>query len=69
VPRPDGGCEIEPEMPCVWVEAWEGSRRMAGGGAMARVRRPVDHSARGSSAWLRAARASAARAKGGEQAG
>ncbi len=67
--RPDGGCEVEPAMRCVWVEAWEGSRRMAGGGAIAEVRRPVDHSLRGSSAWLRAARAAAARARRGEPAG
>ncbi len=55
--RPDGGCEVEPKMACVWVEAWAGSRHMAGGAALAQVRRPVDHSLRGTSAWLRAARA------------
>ena len=24
----DGGCEVLPESPCVWVQAWEGSRRL-----------------------------------------
>ena len=26
--RPDGKCEVKPDMPCVWVLAWEGNRRM-----------------------------------------
>jgi len=29
--REDGFCEVKPEMRCVWVQAWEGSRRMAEG--------------------------------------
>ena len=24
--RANGNCEVKPEMPCVWVQAWEGSR-------------------------------------------
>ena len=24
--RANGNCEVEPDMPCVWVKAWEGSR-------------------------------------------
>ena len=50
--RPDGHCEVEPEMRCVWVEAFEGSRRMAGGDAILAVQRPVDHRLWGRSAWL-----------------
>jgi hypothetical protein len=54
--RPNGNCEVIPEMKCVWVEAWDGARRMRGGGAIADVQPPVDHSLKGSSAWLRVAR-------------
>jgi len=26
--RPDGGCEVKPEMRCVWLEAGEGQKRI-----------------------------------------
>ena len=26
--RQDGGCEIKPEMTCVWVNAWQGSQQI-----------------------------------------
>src|SRR5215813_5409959 len=29
--RADGGCEVVPEMRCVWVEAFAGSQRMRAG--------------------------------------
>ena len=51
--RANGHCEVEPDMPCVWVQAWEGSRRMQGGDAILKVQPPVDHSLRETSAWLR----------------
>ena len=51
--RANGNCEVEPDMPCVWVQAWEGSRQMRGGDAILAVQRPVDHSLRETSAWLR----------------
>jgi hypothetical protein len=54
--RPDGGCEVEPEMRCVWVEAWEGSRRMRHGDAINRVQLAVDFDLQGKSSWLRVAR-------------
>jgi hypothetical protein len=54
--RPNGNCEVYPEMPCVWVKAWEGSRAMRGGPAIAEVQRPLNHSAKGASTWLRIAR-------------
>ncbi|MCB2102820.1 MAG: methylenetetrahydrofolate reductase C-terminal domain-containing protein [Rhodobacterales bacterium] len=60
--RANGNCEVEPDMPCVWVEGWQGSRQMAGGEAIHTVQPPVDHSLRGTSSWLRVtARAAAAR--------
>lgn len=55
--RADGHCEVVPTMRCVWVEAWEGSRRMRSGRAAIRALRPaIDRRLIGTSAWLRAAR-------------
>src|SRR5918993_4557303 len=54
--RPNGHCEVKPEMRCVWVQAWEGSRRMEEGERIAELRPPVDHRLQGSSAWLRVVR-------------
>ncbi|MCR4267820.1 methylenetetrahydrofolate reductase C-terminal domain-containing protein [Nitratireductor sp. ZSWI3] len=51
--RANGHCEVEPDMPCVWVKAWEGSRLMRAGDAILTVQKPVDQSLRESSAWLR----------------
>jgi Methylene-tetrahydrofolate reductase C terminal len=50
--RPDGRCEVEPAMRCVWVLAVEGSRRMPAGDAILAVQKPVDHRLWGRSAWL-----------------
>ena len=55
--RPDGTCEIEPDMPCVWVLAWEGNKRMSTREYPIQfVQAPVDHRLIGSSAWLREVR-------------
>ena len=51
--RANGNCEVEPDMPCVWVKAWEGSRNMAHGDNILAVQKPVDQSLRETSAWLR----------------
>jgi Methylene-tetrahydrofolate reductase C terminal len=61
--RPDGNCEVKPAMKCVWVQAWTGAGRMAKGGAILDLQKPVDHSLKGSSAWLRVAREKAAAAQ------
>ena len=53
--RPNGHCEVKPEMKCVWVAAWEGSRRMAGGAAILDRQPPVDHRLWDRSSWLRVA--------------
>ena len=58
--RANGNCEVEPDMPCVWVQAWNGSRNMAGGDAILKVQKPVNQSLRETSAWLRVTAQSAA---------
>jgi Methylene-tetrahydrofolate reductase C terminal len=59
--RPDGHCEIKPDMRCVWVEAFAGSQRIAGGvEAMLALQHAVDQRLKGSSSWLRVAREKAA---------
>ena len=55
--RANGNCEVRPEMPCVWVLAVEGSRRMRDGqAAISFVQPPVDRRLQGSSSWLAVAR-------------
>ncbi len=54
--RANGNCEIYPEMPCVWVKAYEGSRLMKAGGRIGQPLPAVDHRLKGSSAWLRLVR-------------
>ncbi len=54
--RADGGCEVEPSMACVWLDAWQGSRQMRKGDSIATVSFPVDHSLQGTSSWLRVVR-------------
>ena len=59
--RQDGTCEIDPSMPCVWVQAWDGSQRILGGvEKLQAVQGAVDYSLQGTSAWLREARRPAA---------
>ena len=57
--RADGNCEVEPDMRCVWVEAYEGSRNMRRGDKIMTVQTPPNWSLKGASAWLREARANA----------
>jgi hypothetical protein len=58
--RADGNCEVVPDMPCVWVKAWEGSRAMVHGDAILALQPPVNQSLRGTSAWLRVTERTAA---------
>lgn len=51
--RADGNCEVEPDMPCVWVQAWQGSRHMVEGDLIHAVQPPVDNSLWNTSSWLR----------------
>jgi hypothetical protein len=50
--RGDGNCEVYPDMPCVWVKAWEGSRAMQRGDRIRDAQPPIDHRLKGSSSWL-----------------
>ncbi len=54
--RDDGSCEVDPNMRCVWVEAWAGAAQMRGGVQIGELEGGVDHRLVGSSAWLRIAR-------------
>ena len=66
--RANGNCEIEPDMPCVWVQAWKGSQMMTAKDNILRVQQPVDHSQRGTSAWLRVTARRVAERAAGKQA-
>jgi hypothetical protein len=51
--RPNGHCEIKPEMRCVWVQAWERSRQQSEyGDDILHVLPPVNRALQGSSAWI-----------------
>jgi hypothetical protein len=54
--RSNGNCEVKPEMPCVWVEAFAGSELMMNGDRIREIGDPVDHRLKGSSSWLREVR-------------
>ncbi|MEP3439528.1 MAG: methylenetetrahydrofolate reductase C-terminal domain-containing protein [Hoeflea sp.] len=58
--RANGHCEVEPDMPCVWVQAWTGAQQMNGRDNILGVQRPVDQSLRETSSWLRVTAAVAA---------
>lgn len=52
--RSDGSCEINSQMPCVWVKAWEGNKRLQNDDYPIQViQPPVDNRLIGHSAWLR----------------
>ncbi len=51
--RGNGACEVDPDMPCVWVLAWEGNKRLGGDGYPIQILQPpVNHQTIGKSAWL-----------------
>jgi Methylene-tetrahydrofolate reductase C terminal len=58
--RANGNCEVHPDMPCVWVQAYAGAERMGAGATLGQVQAPVDHRRAGTSSWLEAARKHAA---------
>jgi Methylene-tetrahydrofolate reductase C terminal len=51
--RIDGRCEVRPDMTCVWLQAWERSKRMpAFGSDILLVQAPVNHKLQNTSAWI-----------------
>jgi hypothetical protein len=55
--RANGHCEVKPDMPCVWTQAFLGSERMHEGRRLIRiVQVPVDRRQEGQSSWLRVVR-------------
>lgn len=61
--RPNGHCEVKPEMRCVWVEAWRGSKQLdpdlsdaSARESILKVQVAVDNRLRGKSSWLKEVR-------------
>jgi hypothetical protein len=55
--RGDGKCEVDPEMVCVWVLAWEGNKRLTDENyPIQAVQPPIDNRRWNTSAWLHAVR-------------
>ncbi len=55
--RPNGNCEVFPDKPCIWVEAFDRSHSMPhyggpDGGEMKLWQKPVDWRLQGRSAWM-----------------
>ena len=59
--RANGNCEVEPDMPCVWVQGLGTARATwSAGDAILNVQKPVNQSLRETSSWLQRHRAEAA---------
>ena len=58
--RDNGHCEVRPEMPCVWVQAYEGAQNMDAVARLGEARMAIDHRRAGRSSWLEVARGDAA---------
>ncbi len=51
--RPDGTCEVKPDMKCVWLKAYERSERLPlWRGHIDHLRPPVDNRLEGTSSWI-----------------
>jgi hypothetical protein len=49
---PDGGCEVYPEIKCVWVVAYERAEEEGRVQDLRRLVRPIDHQLWGQSSWI-----------------
>jgi len=53
--RENGNCEIIPDAPCIWVQAWDRSRKMPQyGPQILQIQSPLDWRLHGTSAWINA---------------
>ncbi|MGE5145927.1 MAG: methylenetetrahydrofolate reductase C-terminal domain-containing protein [Candidatus Eiseniibacteriota bacterium] len=50
--REAGFCEVQPDMKCVWLDAWSGAQSMRGGDAIETALAPLDHRRVGRSSWM-----------------
>jgi hypothetical protein len=51
--RANGHCEVIPELPCVWVQAWERSQQMKlYSHEIQLIQPPVNRALHGTSAWI-----------------
>lgn len=57
--RSNGKCEVDADMHCVWVDAWAGNERMRNQTQIHWVQMPAPLSDRGSSSFIRVAKARA----------
>jgi hypothetical protein len=49
----NGNCEVYPDRPCVWVQAYERSLSMPHyGSELIQIQPPVDRTLEGTSAWI-----------------
>jgi hypothetical protein len=51
--RENGNCEVKPEMRCVWVDAWSGSKKMKNNLEIQEIQFAVNNEHLGTSAWIR----------------
>ncbi|MGH3341655.1 MAG: methylenetetrahydrofolate reductase C-terminal domain-containing protein, partial [Carbonactinosporaceae bacterium] len=49
---PTGGCEVYPQLRCVWVVAFERAEEQGRSGDLDLLHRPIDHRRFGESSWL-----------------
>jgi methylmalonyl-CoA mutase cobalamin-binding domain/chain len=49
--RADGGCEVKPEMRCIWLKAWDRAERLPWTDEFHELRPPVDNRLWGTSSW------------------
>ena len=49
----NGNCEVKPELPCVWVQAWQRSTHMQDDGDQINaIQPPLNNQLKGTSAWI-----------------